>query len=542
MSRDSQASPPTGFLVRYYVEVLTVLAVLFVLQTGLVPFDYFPGKESVEGSGDFFGARKSSFTFPDVIANTFLYMPIGILFHWSMYRRVRNSFAALLLAIGLGTALSGGIEWMQFHSTARISSVIDLLSNMAGTAMGALISLRCRLLLPLLVQKAASEFRERPHAALVKAYACGLLFVGAMPFSFSVDVNMFKKSLKTVTLVPFHAAMTSDTGDAEEAVTADPRQVALAKWSRLKCLSRWVVELTAFAVLAWLAQPILRGDYRFTQRAANTLVWWYCGTFAIGLSLIQLLLVTRGFDVTDVLFRFLGIASGLTLRLRYAISARKMTAETLTLQRRRLALFGSAATLAYIVYIGLIPLTLDTTEGALRRALASTDFLPFFAYFTTRFDLMMADVMEKFVSYAVLAVLLATCWTRVGRLGVASRAAVLGAVGVAVAMPLEIVQAYIPVRVAGLTDLILAACGCVAGTIAQEKAVGFYDLVTCRRAAEAKRDPRASREPARVPAMTPADQLVASLIDPREDAPAESPSGPSPIDAPSPADNPSKRL
>ncbi len=507
----------TRFLVRHYVEILTGVGVLFVLQTGLVPFD-FADQTGDRGSTELFGTTISDFTFPDVVSNLFLYIPIGILFHWSFCRHVHNGVAALLLAIGATAALSGGVEFLQAYCGARFSSLIDFTCNVLGGLLGALISVRCRFIFPGFIRAVAREFQAHPQVALANVFACVLIGVAVMPFSFSLDAGMFKKSLKTVTVTPF-GAVTSARTEAGNALAAEhPRQYAFAKWRELKCWSRWSVEFAAFAILAWLAQRALAREYGFSRPGTIALVWWLCGGLAVALSLLQLPLVTRAFDVTDILFRMLGIAGGLVLRSRYRGHVGTMSPRDLTRIHRKLAAVGCAATFSYIVYIGLIPLTIDLRGASPNRALASTDFLPFFAYFTTRFDIMMADVMEKFVSYAVFAALLTTAWTRVRRLNTTARMLVVPAIGVAVSIPLEIMQMYIPVRVPSLTDLILAWGGCVVGVLGQERAAMFYRLATSR---DAVAPELRGHQPGTSPEFAPTDALVATLMDPHTDAPVE---------------------
>jgi hypothetical protein len=172
----------------------------------------------------------------------------------------------------------------------------------------------------------------------------------------------------------------------------------------------------------------------------------------------------------------------------------------------------------YIVYTGLIPLTFNLGHGGPAASIASESFLPFFAYFVTRFDLMMDDVMEKFVSYALFAALLVTCWARAGRVATSSRVFVVAAVGVAISVVIEIAQMFIPVRVTSLTDPILAAAGCAVGVLGQEYAVSFYRFAsTHEMLGPAEAEPR----PTMVGDLAPADALIASLAEPRQDAPVE---------------------
>ncbi|UCE60011.1 MAG: VanZ family protein [Phycisphaerales bacterium] len=516
MTTSWQSSPTARFIARHHVELLTLFAVLFVVQTGFVPFDFGAPSAGVN-SADFFGVSTSKFAITDIVSNLLLYVPIGLLLHWSLYRFLRNSVAALVLAVILAGTLSGITEWFQAYSPLRVSSIIDLVCNICGALVGAFTSMSCRFLMPRLTRAVATEFRLRPQAAIVKAYACALLFAAAMPFSFSLDGNMLRKSLKSVTLVPFGAIEESHQDAGHAMVAGDSRAYAQAKWRGMKCWSRWAAEFTAFAVLAWLVRSLLQIDYRFGRFAAIILAWWFCGGLAVILSFLQFLLVTRPSDVTDVMFRFAGVAVGLALRSGYIQRVRRMSPEALARRHRTLAKLGCAATLAYIVYVGLIPLTFDTTTGAATHALASNDLLPFFAYFANRFDLMIDDVMEKSVSYALFAAMLVGFWAKAQRLDIARRAVAIAAIGIGVSIPLELVQMFISVRITSLTDPILAGVGCVVGVLAQEKVVIFQSYALARPTDEsrAKARERAERE------LPPTDALIATLIGSDTEVPPE---------------------
>ena len=78
--------PVRKFLMRYYVELLGVLSVLFVLQTGLVPFDFFTGAPHPVARV-LFTAATDHYTLADIIGNIFLYVPIGLLAHTCICRR-----------------------------------------------------------------------------------------------------------------------------------------------------------------------------------------------------------------------------------------------------------------------------------------------------------------------------------------------------------------------------------------------------------------------------------------------------------------------
>ena len=139
---------------------------------------------------------------------------------------------------------------------------------------------------------------------------------------------------------------------------------------------------------------------------------------------------------------------------------------------------------------------------------------------------MMADVMEKFGSYVVFAALLASCGE--GRLGrtMGSRLVAVPIAGLVLAVIIESVQMFLPVRVTSLTDLILAAGGCMVGILSQHHLKGFYRLATVGIGQRAPGVPRAV-------GMGPTDELIGTLIDPHEGAPVES--------VPQPAKSPAHR-
>ncbi len=517
MSTDTVSHPAVRFLVRRYVELLTVLAVLFVLQTGLVPFD-FTADSPEAGSNALFSTKVYPLTFPDIVSNIFLYVPVGILLHWTLARAVRRRILVIPATILIAVVLSGAVEWLQAYSPARISSLIDFVSNVIGASIGVSISWVCRWAGPRLLGAALFEFHERPQAAMLKTYCLVLVIFAAIPFSFSFDSSRMKKAVKSANFIPFRASTIDEALTDQMLARGDHIAYAHLKWQRMKRWSRWAAECASFVVLAWLLQALLRSDQGFGRGATTVLAWWFGGMFAVGLSVLQLPIISRACDVTDILFRLLGLCLGLATVFIYLGDNRRFTPAMLTRRWRRLAKIGCAATVGYIFYTGLIPLTFDVGSSGPSESLASKGFLPFFAYFVARFDLMMSDAMEKFASYAVFSALLAMCWSRMTGLDTRLRILPIMTLGVAMSIAIEIPQMYIPVRVTSLTDPILAAAGCLTGVLAQQHAVMFYRFASSR----AVIAPHITVQPETTTgALAPSDALIAGLMDPRPDAPTE---------------------
>ena len=180
-------------------------------------------------------------------------------------------------------------------------------------------------------------------------------------------------------------------------------------------------------------------------------------------------------------------------------------------QLRRLAQTGCVAAAAYIFYTGVIPLTFDTAHGGPGVAFGSKGFMPFWGYFIARFDVMMADAMEKSASYIIFAACWAASRSPSMHQNAWTRTLLIVTAGVLLSTLIEIVQMYIPVRVTSLTDPILAAAGCLTGVLAQNHGARFYRFSVSL---------VAGVEP-RLESLPPADRLVATLTETNPDAPVE---------------------
>jgi VanZ family protein len=127
----SRASPLARILFGLYV-LLTLYASLYPLagwhDHGLSPFAYLTAPWPRYAGGF------------DVAANVLGYVPYGFLCVAALYPRVRGG-AAFLIAVGTAAALSLLLEAAQSYLPARVAANLDVLSNVAGAAFGALAAL-----------------------------------------------------------------------------------------------------------------------------------------------------------------------------------------------------------------------------------------------------------------------------------------------------------------------------------------------------------------------------------------------------------------
>ncbi|MFQ5461677.1 MAG: VanZ family protein [Phycisphaerae bacterium] len=517
VSTATQPAPQVGS--RRIVDVLALLATLFVIQTGVVPFDFFEPIPA-QRVGEWFSIRTDYYSLPDIVSNIFLYVPLGLLLHAVFCRGRRRTWVAFAGAVVCAGVLSFAVEWVQVYSPSRVSSLIDLVSNVLGATIGAAISVAAGWVIPKFVGAVLYEFQMRPQIAAIKAYCLMLLVFGTMPFSFSFDVGRIKESVKRANLIPFANATQPDADAAPPPAALTTRaQLAQAynRWAVMKSWSRWAVELLSFAVLAWLFLPLLRDHYRFDGTALWGLMWWISGLMAIVLSGIQFFVVHRGFDATDIVFRLIGAALGLLTWSVWSRRQRPWDDERRANLWRKMARGAGAATLLYIVYTGIIPATFDAHADGPARSLASTNLLPFFAYFTTRVDLMMDDLLEKFAMYAVLGASLAAWHKRCTTLVPTSNMFRITSAAVLISCGIEAIQMFIPVRVTSLTDPIIAGVGSAVGVMMQNRAAMFLAFAWSHQ----------MHGPSQVPDAEPSgrsitpDDVLATLAQPHPNAPTE---------------------
>lgn len=111
---------------------------LFIVYASLSPFTGW----RAQGIG-FFDVLRAPFlqtyTAFDAVINLLSYLPFGLLASLSLRTRF-GAVTSVILGLCLGMLLSASMEYLQMYLPMRISSNMDMLSNSAGTLVGALLA------------------------------------------------------------------------------------------------------------------------------------------------------------------------------------------------------------------------------------------------------------------------------------------------------------------------------------------------------------------------------------------------------------------
>ena len=129
-----------------------ILWIVFILMVGVLPLSNFVGHSHweyikwVPTAEDLRSPKYLIDIFTDIAGNTALFIPLGY-----FLIRLLTSFNPLrqwLLVAGIAGTLSLGIEFYQVYCHSRFPSIIDVITNMTGTLMGARFSLSRKGALP----------------------------------------------------------------------------------------------------------------------------------------------------------------------------------------------------------------------------------------------------------------------------------------------------------------------------------------------------------------------------------------------------------
>jgi glycopeptide antibiotics resistance protein len=429
---------------RLVLFVLAGASVAFVAYGSLVPFNlaWVPFDEAV---ARFTAAASRPVGVPsgsDAVSNIALAVPAAFFLTGAIADRSRRRamLAVPIVAVaGFGVAVA--VEFSQIYSPGRTASWLDVWAQLVGAAFGGLLWVVvgpfCSRWLTRL-----TLFDSPRHTAvtLLGLYVVGWIVLGAVPFDFSIrPAELYRKWRSgRVVPVPF-----SGTG--------------LDLWLDFGGTLLRAVPVGAFAALA---PEHLRSAPRLTA-----VVW---GTAAVAtLEMLQLLVLSRTADTTDLLAGFIGVAVGVAMAHRWRASSERGAPVS------RPA-FRTWALGALLLWVGVLvarhwaPFEFTSDPQFVRsRILRTLSQVPFESYYWSTPLFALAEALTKILLAVPVGVLLDTAWPAPsGRLLRLSRSVALVLAGSLLFAGIEFGQILLPARVPDVTDVLLGGVGVILGLAA----------------------------------------------------------------------------
>ncbi|MCP4250161.1 MAG: hypothetical protein GY778_24220 [bacterium] len=492
------------------VEIVTGCYLLYVLLGTLIPFD-FELSSAFGADRAWLGLGTDPSGLPDLFSNIGLYVPLGLLFFWTLSRTLGMVKLAVLAAVAVAAVISLAVESIQLLSPTRVSSLMDFTANLVGAGTGAVLAYVCRWPERGLLTGLRGELLRNTPVTVAKIWA-GLIIVGGLsPYTPTFDVTRLVESVGASSVVPYGQAHDLAAQARAAAVQGRNEDAAGFQRDRMHLWARWSVACLSFGVFGYLLSRALVVTFGFKQPWVLLLVVYLSGALAVLLGAMQLVILSRGWHLTDVCMRLYGAVGG---GLWAAWTARQPTAERgmwrcggLGIGRMSQAVLALAVVL--VLFTGLCPFRLDVGTESVAAKMSSKDVLPFYSYYLGRFDRVCADFWGKTLCYGFLGVALwGICKTRQGSTRAASPLGIVG-ISLAVATAIEVAQLGLISRVPCLTDLILAGVAATVGAICAQYALDFYRHAIGARAAVA---PESAGMPHAASTWSPSDALVATLI------------------------------
>jgi glycopeptide antibiotics resistance protein len=351
------------------------------------------------------------------------------------------------------TGLSFLIEIGQVWFPPRVPSFADVVAQMLGTGVGCLIWWTAGSTISAWIGLYLEDTRPAGQVDwLLQAYLVGLVLYSVMPLDLTLSptelFNKYEEAGKIV-LVPF----SYNYGSLRQLVFELGTDVVI------------------FIPVGMLAASLLTSSYAPVRSMASSLAFGFAIVLAI--ELVQLLVLSRFTDTTDLITGTLGVAIGAWLMRRWR-GARRVANPSHAAPKKRPSIvwkwfFAAIAYAALLVLLFWAPFDFTLEKEAAKQRLDGFFALPFSSALRgSRFGSLNV-LLRKVLLFVPLGVLLSLSVQSLPRhfRRVALTVLLIAAWGFALAI--ELGQIVLPDRVAVFDDTLLCALGACVGALATER-------------------------------------------------------------------------
>jgi glycopeptide antibiotics resistance protein len=430
--------------------LVALLWTVFVVYGSLVPLDYRPISvadamarfQQLPPIGYGVGARA------DWGANILLFVPLTFLWMGALVadRPWVVRIVAGILLIPLSTALSSAIEFAQIWFPTRTLSRNDIVAETVGGAIGVLLWLVAGQLVVTALRASSTTRRPASRAdVLLYLYLVGFILYSIVPLDLTISIaDLYAKYRNDqVQLIPFFYRYDS--------------------W--VNAIYQFFGDIMVFVPIGAWAVHTRRGASRFSSPVKAGL--WTSAVIALCIEGVQLLVLSRYTDATDVVLGPIGGAIGGWLAERATGSAGAPQAAARGRSRSQQSGFWLAVIAAYSVFLMIgfwFPFEISTDGEFVRPRLDGLFRVPFYALYTGS----ELNAVSQMLVRVLLFVPLGALWGHVAGLTRAAYARrLLWLVGLgfsgALAAGIELLQVMMPSKTADSTEVALCIAGAVAG-------------------------------------------------------------------------------
>ena len=460
---------------RHIAEMAFISYAAVLIYMSFVPFDFKRNASPWRGPGLTWGLAVAPFSLRDILANICFYLPLGALAYAVWRRRNLGRIVSFLAAVLSALAVSLMVEYGQHWVASRVSTWVDVTSNVLGGLIGAILFVVSESHVRPLAARAGSTVGRNWPLTLAKAAVCIVLLIQLRPYDVVVDLFHTAAGLRhadTSPLAGWNQLQTLVSRQAAQGRRLGMNELPRARYEyaldRLGDTTGYAV-VTALLVLGMAPPP--------SRRAATYLG---AGLVAVSLAtmvtLIRCFLISHGLDTAHFICGVLGWPIGCVIGHALLRAARRTENKTEPPQParprpllvvpagwRNVAIVGI---LAVVILYEIVPFDFGTgsvgSPGYARKAC----LLPFLAHFHARPNDAFYDLSGKVLRYAIMGACLSlliryhsrAAWRR--QLGAA-----IAATGLAAAA-FECLHLVMASRHADVTTVLLAITGAFAGAVA----------------------------------------------------------------------------
>jgi len=434
------------------VAYLFIFYTLFTIYNTLIPFQFHYGFSDLpklvkQISWTPYFTSRGRVSLVDIAGNIILFLPFGFLLF--MLLRYGRSSHPILKCLFAGAALSFLIEFSQLFIIGRDSAPHDLINNALGSWIGGIAAAIYSGKVSTISRKIFHDLlNSKPFALIVVIIGIAQSLSEIMPFTVSVSVSSFQRSVKNSNIIPF------DYQSIGKLFLNSPNKNDLLGFD----FTLFFENVFFWLIVGYLIMLCYQLYWRKERRAKVSMIFLPIVYFSV-LEFAQLFIISRTTDINDIISGSAGIYLGYFL---YSITKNfrrvPIAEDGIDLLKFPLILY-----IIFIIFAGLRPFDWTLAPDILAHDLKADHLIPFYAYFRKHSLWNIFDLIDSILYFMPISLF----WTyklRGRGISFASIYILTITTGLLIGLGIEITQIFSISRVAEITDVLSYGLGGALGT------------------------------------------------------------------------------